>query len=170
MDHYDASLGWQQLFIVAGFGVLLIAAGLGFQILQLLVSIKQRNENRDSTGDPWKGRTLEWSTSSPAPVYNFALTPAVEGRDAFWSMKHSRKEDGKIKYQSITMPKNTPLALVIALFAFTTGFALIWHIYWLAAVGLLGAIATVIYRSTDEDTEYTIPAATVRKIEEARNA
>jgi cytochrome o ubiquinol oxidase subunit 1 len=170
MDHYDPSLGWQQLFIVAGVGVALIAAGVGFQLLQLAVSIKQRNENRDITGDPWKGRTLEWATSSPAPVYNFARTPEVTGRDAFWTMKHSRKDDEPEGYKAITMPKNTPLGMVIAAFSLTGGFALIWHIYWLAAIGLLGVIATVIYRSTDENTEYTLSAAAVRKIEEGAGA
>jgi len=170
MDHYDPSLGWQQLFIVAAFGVALIALGVAFQILQLIVSIRQRDDNRDTTGDPWKGRTLEWATSSPAPSYNFALEPEVTTRDAFWTMKHSRKDNEPVSYKSITIPKNTPLAMVIAMFAFIAGFALIWHIFWLALVGLLGAIATVIYRSTEEDTEYTIPAATVRKMEEAGRA
>jgi len=52
LDHYDASLGWQPLFIVAGVGVLVICLGVGFQILQLIVSIVQREKNRDVTGDP----------------------------------------------------------------------------------------------------------------------
>jgi len=77
LDHYDTSLGWQPLFIVAGVGVILIGIGIGFQILQLIVSIMQREANRDLTGDPWKARTLEWSTTSPPPEYNFALIPAA---------------------------------------------------------------------------------------------
>jgi cytochrome o ubiquinol oxidase subunit 1 len=168
MDHYDASLGWQQLFIVAAVGVAVICAGVFFQLLQLVVSIRQREQNRDLTGDPWKARTLEWATSSPAPVYNFAHMPEVTGRDAFWIMKHSRNKTEAAVYEPITMPRSTPLAIVIAGFSFLAGFGLIWHIYWLALIGLLGVITTVIYRSTDEDTEYTIPAAAVRKIEEAR--
>jgi cytochrome o ubiquinol oxidase subunit I len=168
IDHYDASLGWQQLFIVAAGGVALICAGVFFQLLQVVVSIRQREQNRDLTGDPWKARTLEWATSSPAPVYNFALMPEVTSRDAFWTMKHSRDKTEEPVYESILMPRNSPLAIVIAGFSFLAGFGLIWHIYWLALIGLLGVISTVIYRSTDENTEYRIPAATVRKIEQAR--
>jgi cytochrome o ubiquinol oxidase subunit I len=168
IDHYDASLGWQQLFIVAAGGVALICAGVFFQLLQVVVSIRQREQNRDLTGDPWKARTLEWATSSPAPVYNFALMPEVTSRDAFWTMKHSRDKTEEPVYESILMPRNSPLAIVIAGFSFLAGFGLIWHIYWLALIGLLGVISTVIYRSTDENTEYRISAATVRKIEQAR--
>jgi cytochrome o ubiquinol oxidase subunit I len=168
IDHYDASLGWQQLFIVAAGGVALICAGVFFQLLQVVVSIRQRQQNRDLTGDPWKARTLEWATSSPAPVYNFALMPEVTSRDAFWTMKHSRDKTEEPVYESILMPRNSPLAIVIAGFSFLAGFGLIWHIYWLALIGLLGVISTVIYRSTDENTEYRISAATVRKIEQAR--
>jgi cytochrome o ubiquinol oxidase subunit I len=168
IDHYDASLGWQQLFIVAAGGVALICAGVFFQLLQVVVSIRQREQNRDLTGDPWKARTLEWATSSPAPVYNFALMPEVTSRDAFWAMKHSRDKTEEPVYESILMPRNSPLAIVIAGFSFLAGFGLIWHIYWLALIGLLGVISTVIYRSTDENTEYRIPAAAVRKIEQAR--
>src|ERR1043166_3530626 len=90
LDHYDPSVGWQQLFVVAGVGVAIIVAGVGFQILQLLVSIKQRRQNMDTTGDPWNARTLEWSTSSPAPIYNFALTPDVKNRDEFWALKQAK--------------------------------------------------------------------------------
>jgi cytochrome o ubiquinol oxidase subunit I len=168
IDHYDASLGWQQLFIVAAGGVALIGVGVFFQLLQVVVSIRQREQNRDLTGDPWKARTLEWATSSPAPVYNFALLPEVTSRDAFWTMKHSRDKTEEPVYESILMPRNTPLAIVIAGFSFLAGFGLIWHIYWLALIGLLGVISTVIYRSTDENTEYRISASAVRKIEQAR--
>jgi cytochrome o ubiquinol oxidase subunit 1 len=168
LDHYDPSMGWQGLFIVAGVGVAIIVMGIGFQILQLFVSIRDRHQNRDLTGDPWKGRTLEWATSSPAPVYNFAHLPAVTGRDAFWTMKHAKKSTEPLLYQSIDVAKNTPLAMVIAGLAFGGGFGFIWHIYWLSAVCVLGVITSVIIRSTDEDTEYRIPAGRVRAIEEAR--
>jgi cytochrome o ubiquinol oxidase subunit 1 len=164
LDHYDASMGWQQLFIVAAVGVGVIATGIGFQLLQLFVSIRQRKQNMDTTGDPWDGRTLEWSTASPAPHYNFALIPKVETRDAFWEMKRLGKRE-KQQYEDIVMPKNTPFAMFIAGFAFIFGFAMIWHIYWLAIAGLLGVIACIIIRSNDEDTEHTIPAAEVERHE-----
>ncbi|MBX4197648.1 cytochrome o ubiquinol oxidase subunit I [Candidatus Saccharibacteria bacterium] len=168
LDHYDPSMGWQGLFIVAGVGVAIIVAGIGFQLLQLFVSIRDRNQNRDLTGDPWQGRTLEWATSSPPPVYNFAHLPAVTGRDAFWSMKHAKKSTEPIEYQPIKVTKNTPLAIAIAGLAFSAGFGFIWHIYWLPAVCLLGVITTVIIRASDEQTEYRLSASQIRKIEEAR--
>jgi cytochrome o ubiquinol oxidase subunit I len=164
LDHYDASLGWQQLFIVAAVGVLLICLGVGFQILQLIVSIKQRSKNMVSAGDPWNGRTLEWATASPVPVYNFAVIPVVEDRDAFWAMKKA-KNTAPVKYQSIKLPKNSPLAISIAGLSFVAGFALIWHMYWLAPIAILGAVIVVIIRSSAEDNEYTISARQVEAME-----
>jgi cytochrome o ubiquinol oxidase subunit 1 len=167
LDHYSASLGWQPLFIVAGTGVVVIACGVGFQILQFIVSIRQRKQNLDTTGDPWNGRTLEWSTISPAPFYNFAVIPEISSRDAFWDMKHAEAEPEKVKYEDIYVPKNSPMGLIIATFAFLFGFALIWHIYWLAIIGLLGVIISVLVRTSDEDSEYVLPAEEVEKIEAA---
>jgi cytochrome o ubiquinol oxidase subunit 1 len=169
MDHYDASLGWQQLFIVAAFGVGLILLGTGLQILQFIVSIVHRKNLRDQSGDPWNGRTLEWATSSPAPVYNFAVIPNASKRDAFWAAKQSKvAKISSEEYEDIHLPKNTPLALVIAAFAFIFGFAIIWHIWWLAALGFIGVITTIVIRSTDEDPEYTITAAEIKKMEAAK--
>jgi cytochrome o ubiquinol oxidase subunit 1 len=125
LDHYDASLGWQWLFIVAGIGVMLVLAGVGFQILQLFVSIRRRKANLDKTGDPWKGRTLEWSTTSPPPFYNFAVIPTVSQRDAYWEMKKDKPP--KPAYEPITLPRNTIVPLIIASFAFLFGFGMIWH-------------------------------------------
>lgn len=167
LDHYDASLGWQPLFIVAAVGVVIIATGVGLQLLQLVVSIWKRRDNIDKTGDPWDGRTLEWSTRSPMPVYNFAVEPVVTGRDAFWEAKKSKTKAFKPKYEDIILPKNSPLAIIIALFAAMTGFAIIWHIWWLAVIGILGAIVTVIVRTTSDQTEYTITANEVAKMEAA---
>lgn len=168
LDHYAASTGWQPLFIVAGFGVLIIGAGVGFQILQLIVSFRDRHKTQDKTGDPWNGRTLEWSIPSPMPFYNFAILPVVTGRDPFWATKHPKEEGDLIivkndapKYSDITLPKNSGMGLIIAGFAFLFGFGMIWHIVWLAIVGLIGVILSIIIRSTDEHTEYTIPASEV---------
>jgi cytochrome o ubiquinol oxidase subunit 1 len=166
LDHYDPSMGWQQLFIVAGVGVMLILVGVGFQLLQFIVSIKQRKANLDKTGDPWNGRTLEWSTASPPPAYNFARIPVVESVDAFWEAKKNKTSAEPIKYQSITMPKNTIVPLVIASLAFALGFGMIWHMYWLSAASLLGIIACIIVRASSDDNEYVIPAAKVRENEE----
>jgi cytochrome o ubiquinol oxidase subunit 1 len=167
MDHYDASLGWQQLFIVAAVGVGIIMLGVGIQVLQFIVSIALRDNHRDLSGDPWNGRTLEWSTSSPPPKYNFALIPKANVRDAFWAAKQTGKSTDNKNYEDIYLPKNTPFAMIIAALAFTAGFGLIWHIWWLAFVGVIGVITAIIIRSTDEETEYKISAAEVKKMESA---
>ncbi len=171
LDHYDPSMGWQGLFIVAGVGVLVISAGIGFQLLQYAVSIWQRKKNLDTTGDPWDGRTLEWSTTSPAPFYNYAVLTPVSERDPFWEDKQralAGKPIPKPKYEDFEMPKNSYLGIVIAGFAFLFGFAVIWHIWWLAPVGLLGVITTIIIRTSDDHSEYTVTAAEVEALEAKR--
>ncbi len=167
LDHYDASLGWQGLFIVAGVGVAIIGLGVAFQILQLGVSIWKREQNRDTTGDPWNGRTLEWSTASPVPEYNYAVIPVVTERDAFWTAKQA-KVQAKPRYEDITVPKNTAIGIFIAGFAFLCGFGIIWHIVWLAIIGLIGVVAAVITRVSSDDTERVITADEVRETEALR--
>ncbi|MFZ2836552.1 MAG: cytochrome o ubiquinol oxidase subunit I [Candidatus Saccharimonadales bacterium] len=161
LDHYDASTGWQGLFIVAGVGVVIICIGIGLQLLQLAVSIVQRKKNRDITGDPWNGRTLEWSVPSPVPFYNFATTPVVTVRDQFWEDKQKLRRAEQLPkpdYRDIQLPKNSSIGLVIAVFAFLIGFGLIWHMWWLALVGLLGVIICIIVRTSNDETEYTVSA------------
>jgi cytochrome o ubiquinol oxidase subunit I len=168
LDHYDASLGWQPLFIVAGIGVLIICLGVGFQLLQLIVSIRQRKDNLDLTGDPWGARTLEWATSSPPPEYNFAVIPHVTGRDAFWTAKHSRRKAvDAIEYEAIRVAKNTPSGVLIGAASLGAGFGFVWHIWWLVIVALLGLAATILWQTLrdDDDGERTIPAHEIAAIE-----
>lgn len=165
LDHYDPSLGWQGLFAVAGVGVLFIGLGIALQLLQLAYSIWKRKENRVS-GDPWNGRTLEWSTPNPPPEYNFAVIPAVKERDAFWDMK-SRKEFPikQSKYEAIVVPKNSAVGMIIGGFAFMAAFGIIWHIVWLAVAGTIGAVATLIVRLCSDDNERIVPAVEIAQIE-----
>ena len=167
LNTYSPSLGWQPLFIVAGFGVVLIGIGVGFQVLQLAVSIWQRNERRDLTGDPWNGRTLEWSVPSPAPFYSFIKQPVVTDRDQFWVDKQAGKKPSK-EYEDIVLPKNSGLSVVIAGFAFLVGFGMVWHMYWLSLLCLFGIIVTLVIRSMNEEPEYTLTAREVEKLENAR--
>lgn len=166
LDHYDASQGWQGLFVVAAFGVIIILAGIGFQTLQLIVSIWQRKSNRDLTGDPWDGRTLEWATPSPAPHYNFAVTPVVKERDAFWEMKYAKHSKSSLPhYQDIYMPKNTGMGIVLAALALVIGFAIIWHIWWLAGLALIGVIGCIVIRTSGGEDEYIITAEELKKLD-----
>lgn len=170
LNHYDPSLGWQGLFIVAGIGSLIILLGVGFQLLQLAVSIWQRKSNLDKTGDPWDGRTLEWSVPSPAPFYNFAITPKVTHRDQYWADKQADTKPQAKDYKDIELPKNSGLGIIIAGFSLLLGFSLIWHIWWLALVGLIGVIACVIIRGLDDDTEYTISAEEIKRLDKINTA
>jgi cytochrome o ubiquinol oxidase subunit 1 len=165
LDHYEASLGWQQLFIVAAIGVGVVMVGIAFQLLQYVVSIRQRKQNLDTTGDPWNGRTLEWSTHSPPPVYNYAVIPQITQRDQFWHDK--RKQAGPIDYEALRMPRNTAVPLLIGMLSFGFGFGMIWHMYWLVVVCALGIVTTIVARSTSDDHERTISAAKVKQIEES---
>ncbi|HEY1998739.1 cytochrome o ubiquinol oxidase subunit I [Paraburkholderia sp.] len=170
LNHYD-NPAWHAWLIVAACGVALIALGVVCQVTQVVVSVRNRNkpEYRDVTGDPWNGRTLEWATSSPPPVYNFATIPVVHELDAFAHMKETGQGLGKVaEYRDIHMPSNTSAGFFIGLFALVLGFAGVWHITWLAAVALLAIMATVIGRSFRDDDGYFIPAETVRAIEEKR--
>lgn len=170
LDHYDASLGWQGLFIVAGVGVMIIGLGVFFQVLQFVVSIIKRKENIDITGDPWDGRTLEWSTPSPAPLYNFALMPTVKYRDEFWENKKSENKSSLGDYEDIEIPKNTPIGLYIGIFSLIFGFAAVWHITWLLPVAVLGLVACIVVRTFNEDSTYMLSSQQIAKIEMSRRS
>jgi cytochrome o ubiquinol oxidase subunit 1 len=144
MQHY-ANTAWQPYLIVAEAGAVLILCGILATIAQLVVSIRSRASHRDLTGDPWDGRTLEWSTASPPPRYNFAVMPRVESQDAFAYMK--QKGTAGVfpeHYGSIELPGNSPNGFVTAFFAVITGFALIWHIWWMAILGIACALVTLL--------------------------
>ncbi len=166
IDHYAASTGWQPLFIISMVGYVIIMCGVATQVQQIVKSVRERKRHRDKTGDPWDGRTLEWSISSPPPFYNFAVIPTVASHEAFWDSKQSGRKP-KVKYEDIELPKNTGMGIYISAFALVAGFSLVWHIFWLAAVGILGSIACVIIRSFDEDTEYVLSADEVERMEKS---
>jgi len=169
MQHYDVA-EWRPWLLVAAAGVAVIMIGIVFQIAQLVVSIRHRESLRDTTGDPWDGRSLEWATASPPPVFNFAVTPEVEGPDAYWEMKRRARRDGaneEPKYRDIEMPRNSPTGVVCAFFATVMGFALIWHIWWMVLLGGIGAFATFVVFAWRDHDEYVIPATDVARIDRA---
>jgi cytochrome o ubiquinol oxidase subunit 1 len=168
MQHYDVA-EWRPWLMVAAAGVAVIMIGIVLQIAQLVVSIRHRAELRDVTGDPWDGRSLEWATASPPPVFNFAVLPDVDGPDAYWAAKrHVRRgeaEDGEPAYRDIEMPRNSPTGFVCAFFATVMGFALIWHIWWMVLLGGIGAFATFVVFAWRDHDEYVIPATEVARID-----
>jgi cytochrome o ubiquinol oxidase subunit 1 len=168
MQHYDV-LEWHPWLVVAACGAALILCGIVFQIAQLALSIRRRAELRDDTGDPWDGRSLEWATSSPPPPFNFAFLPEVLGEDAFWRLKSRANEqsgtDQAPEYRDIEIPRNSPTGFVCAFFATVMGFALIWHIWWMVAVGAIGAFATFVVFSWRDKDEDVVPAEQVARID-----
>ncbi len=165
IDHYSASLGWQPLFIIAGVGVLVIACGVFVMILQHLVSFLNRDSLRDKTGDPWNGKTLEWSIPSPAPFYNFATTPIVHSHDFYWDVKNIIKHEPK-EINDILMPKNDSNAPIIGITSVFFGFAMVWHIWWLALVSLVVIVAILLKRFNDENPNYLLSADKIVELEE----
>ena len=166
LQHYDVATGFQPWLIVALIGTLLIFVGVLFQLAQIIVSIKNRAKHLPN--DPWDGRTLEWSIPSPAPFYNFAHTPHVDSIDAFWEEKEKIKnghQPEKRPYKDIHMPRNTATGLIVGVLASTFGFAMVWHIFWLAIAGVAGIAITLIVRSCNFDVDYYVPASEVERIE-----
>jgi len=158
MEHYD-NPQWQPLMLVAAAGALVILAGIVLQIVQLVVSIRTRDQRRDLTGDPWNGRSLEWSTASPPPAYNYAVLPQVQSTDAYWAMKQNGKTPAASPhYEPIEVPRNTPIGIVLAFFAVVTGFSFVWHIWWMAILGLTCAFAALLVFAWREDTHKEISA------------
>jgi cytochrome o ubiquinol oxidase subunit 1 len=156
---------------VALIGAVVIFIGIILTIVQLIVSIRTREQRRDLTGDPWNGRTLEWSISSPPPVWNFAVLPIISGPDAFWNAKrHGSIRATNAPLVPLTVPKNTPLGVFVAFFAVILGFSLIWHIWWLAVLGLLGEIAVCLRHAWRTDLEDHIPVATIAQHERTHQA
>jgi cytochrome o ubiquinol oxidase subunit 1 len=145
----------------------IIFAGILATLAQFVVSIRTRQSRRDQSGDPWDGRTLEWSTPSPPPAYNFAVLPRVESLDAFWAIKEQGERVLAERYAAIEIPGNSANGFVTAFFAVMTGFSMIWHIWWLAILGLVCAALTLLAFGWIERTEIEISAAELAADERA---
>ena len=162
----DPSL--QIWFIIAGIGALIILVGIVAFVIQIAVSIKNREQLRDTTGDPWNGRTLEWSTSSPPPAYNFAFTPVVHELDAWFDMKTRGFKRPDKGFLPIHMPRNTGTGVILAGLALVLGFAMVWYIWWLAVLAVAGLFVVAIGHSFNYDRDYYVDAAEVKLAETER--
>jgi len=172
MQHYDV-LAWRPWLLIAEAGAVVILAGIVCQITQFVVSIRARARLRDATGDPWDGRTLEWSTASPPPAWNYAVLPRVTERDAYWASKRlartKRAQSAPSpEYKPIEMPENSATGFITAFFAVVTGFALIWHIWWMAILGILGAFATLLVFAFRDRDEFEVPVATIAQFDRSQ--
>jgi cytochrome o ubiquinol oxidase subunit 1 len=150
--------------MVALLGAILVVAALGALVVQLWVSIKHRNENRVFVGDPWDGRSLEWSVSAPPPDYNFAVIPVVTDRDAFTLAKEAGQAYRRPEtYVDIELPKNSALGPVLGAIGLAVAFGLVWHIWWMVILSTLGVVATLIVSGFARDTTRIVPARQVRQ-------
>jgi cytochrome o ubiquinol oxidase subunit I len=168
-QHFDDP-SVQPYLTIAAIGVCIILIGILTFVLQLIVSYFRREQLRDFTGDPWGGRTLEWSTSSPPPPYNFAFTPVVHDLDAWWDMKRRGYERPLGGFRPIHMPKNTGAGVILAGLSTVLGFALIWYIWWLAALSFAALIAAAITHTFNYNRDFYIPAEDVVRLENDRSA
>ena len=173
LQHYD-NPEWHPWVLVAGVGALIILCGIVLQITQLVVSIRSRHRRVDLTGDVWDGRTLEWATHSPPPLFNFAVMPNVKGEEPYWGMKSKAREAMQLSaepaYEEIEVPRNSPTGFITAFFAVVVGFACIWHIWWLAILGLIGAYATFVAFAWRDVAEKIIPREEVARIDRENRA
>jgi len=168
LNYYENPV-WNFWLLVAGVGALIVLAGILTQFYQIFASIRDNKKNRDLTGDPWDARTLEWSTSSPPPFYNFAKLPEVRDRDHFHDLKkYDLAYKQPEKYERIHMPKNTWAGIVISGFSLVMGFAMVWHIWWMAILGVAGMVGSLIVYSFDKKKDYYVEVEEIERIEKQR--
>jgi len=173
LQHYDEPQ-WHPWLLVAAGGALIILCGIVLQVVQLTVSIRSRHRRADTTGDVWDGRNLEWATPSPPPLFNFAVMPNVKGEEPYWGIKSKAREAMRLSpepaYEPIEVPRNSPTGFITAFFAVVVGFALIWHIWWMVILGLIGAYATFVVFAWRDVAEQIIPREEVARIDRANRA
>lgn len=171
LQHYEVA-EWRPWVVAATFGVAISGIAMICQFIQLYVSIRDREALRDKTGDLWNGRSLEWATSSPPPVFNFAFLPEVKSEEPYWEMKQRSMRTGHLAdigaYQPIEMPRNSATGFMTAFFATMAGFSLIWHIWWMVIVSLVAAYAGFVWFAWRDKDEYTVPASEVEKLDQER--
>jgi cytochrome o ubiquinol oxidase subunit 1 len=169
LRHFDDP-SLQIWFVIAAVGAAIVAVGIAAFLMQIYVSIRDREQLRDVTGDPWNGRTLEWATSSPPPAYNFAFAPVVRDLDAWYDMKSQNADRPVQGFRAIHMPRNTGAGVVLAGLSAVFGLAMVWYIWWLAAAALVGVVGYAVFHSFDYDRDYHIAVDEVTRVEDERTA
>ncbi|MGF6525429.1 cytochrome o ubiquinol oxidase subunit I [Variovorax sp. PvP013] len=164
LSHFEDP-SFQIWFQIAAFGAFLILCGIVCMGITLVVSFMRRESLRDHTGDPWDGRTLEWSTSSPPPAYNFAFTPQIHDSDAWADMKARNYQRPSAGFMPIHMPKNTWAGFVISALAGAFGFCMIWQMWLLAGASFALLVLVSIVHTFNYKRDYYIPADDVVRIE-----
>lgn len=165
---YQAGYGWGVINLIETVGAFLM--GVAFIIFVWNIVWSARFGKRDTTGDPWDGRTLEWATTSPAPHYNFARIPEIKGRDAWWLMKKNGESINgpkELPFQPIHMPNDSGRPIIMCVAFFVAGFGFIFQWWILAIVGLLGVLLCMLLRSFEYDDHHYIPVEEIERTESA---
>lgn len=164
---YGWDKGWGDLNMISTIGAVLMGIAFLFQVWQIAHGVKHRNENLDTTGDPWNGRTLEWSIPSPAPHYNFATLPQVTQQDEWWERKErgEQVERNRRKFEPIHMPKNSGIPIIMSACWFIAGFGFVFHWTWFVIAGLAGVAICMLVHSFNYNTDYYVPVDEIERTE-----
>ncbi|NMM52414.1 cytochrome aa3 quinol oxidase subunit I [Paenibacillus aquistagni] len=164
MYTYSAETGFGPLNLIASIGAVGLAIGFGLLVYNIYWSF--RYAPRDTTGDPWDARTLEWATHSPIPDYNFAITPKVQSLDCFWNMKKGKEKLFEDELEEIHMPSNSGQPFILGVIFFFLGFALVFSWWVPAIIGGLGVLVMLGIRTFERDHGYHIPVSEIKKTEQ----
>ncbi len=157
---YAPNLGLNTWNYVATLGVFVLAAGFVMYLVNLLWAWKN---GAPAGNDPWDARTLEWSTTSPPPAYDFASIPLVRGRDPFWVEKTTGNgqmipvdtagaDEGDAHHAGkvhVPAPSALPLCLTLALVV--AGYGSLLRIWIIAVIGILAMFFCLFRWMFDKD-------------------
>jgi len=153
--------------LISTIGAFFMAFGVIVFIINIIYTAKKGDK---APADPWDGRTLEWSISSPPPYYNFEQLPLVRGLDPLWIEKMEGK--GKIlpgePLDDVHMPNGSFLPFLMSLGFFVAGLGFIYqteHSLWYLALygGMAFALGCMVVRSLKDDHGYYIPKKELEK-------
>ncbi|RST76061.1 cytochrome aa3 quinol oxidase subunit I [Siminovitchia acidinfaciens] len=165
MYTYSASTGFGPLNMLSAIGACGLAIGFILIVYNIYYSV--RYSPRDLTGDPWDGRSLEWSTPSPVPVYNFAKVPEIHTLDEFWFAKKENRPLFEGKLEPIHMPSNSGQPFIMGVLFFFLGFFMVFSLWLPAIISGIGILGTMAYRTFERDHGYYIPVEEIEQTEHA---
>ena len=171
---YPKGMGWDTLNLLSTIGAFIIAVSVLTYLVNVIYTTKR---GPIASRDPWDARTLEWSTPSPPPEYNFLHTPIVTHRDEWWHRKYTEDDEGRLvrlpagaavamdepadepdaDAHGIHMPSPSYWPMVFALALPTLGYGFVFKNWWIlaagATLGLFAISALAIEPPTEPEPE-----------------
>ena len=163
MYTYSESTGFSAMNMVSFIGAAIM--GIAFILIVYNIYYSIRYSPRNIGSDPWDARSLEWATHTPVPEYNFAITRQVASTQAFWDTKKNGHELFKGDIEKIHMPNNSGWPFIMSCIFFVFGFAMIFSMWTLAIITLIGILACMTYRSFEKDHGRYISVEEIEKTE-----